>query len=92
MYATLVAVRVGIREFRAKLSDYLDRAKNGEVVVITERGKPVAELSGASKLEELIAQGRVRPAQRPKRPLPPLRGRELQRPNLSDTVIEGHGH
>lgn len=89
MYTNLVTVRVGVREFRAKLSDYLDLVKGGtEVVVITERGKAVARLNGPSNLERLIAEGRVRPASRPKGKLPPLRGPELERPNLSDTVIE----
>lgn len=35
---------VGIRELKAHLSDYVHRAQAGEVVVITDRGRPVAEL------------------------------------------------
>jgi prevent-host-death family protein len=65
-----MSVTVGIREFRENLKDYLERAKAGEEVVITERGKPVASLVGQpSKLDQLIAEGRVRPAKRPKTPI-----------------------
>jgi prevent-host-death family protein len=93
VYATVVSVTVGVRKFRENLSQYLDLVKDGSnVVVITERGKPVARLEGPSNLERLIAEGRVRPAKRAKRPLPPLEGPELEPPYLSDVVIEGHGH
>jgi prevent-host-death family protein len=85
-----MTVRVGVREFRSKLSHYLDLVKDGsELVVITERGKAVAELSGPSNLERMIEEGLVRPASKPKGKLPPLHGPRLERPNLSDTVIEG---
>lgn len=88
-----MSVTIGVRKFRENLSHYLDLVKDGSnVVVITERGKPVARLEGPSNLERLIAEGRVRPAKRPKRPLPPLEGPELEPPYLSDVVIEGHGH
>ncbi len=36
---------VGIRELKAHLSAYLAKVKAGEVVVITERGKPIGRLS-----------------------------------------------
>jgi prevent-host-death family protein len=67
MYATVVGVTVGIRKFRENLSYYLDLVREGgNVVVITDRGKPVARLSGPSNLERLIAEGKVRPARKPK--------------------------
>jgi prevent-host-death family protein len=89
MYTTFVAVRVGVRELRAKLSHYLDRARAGEEIVITERGKPVARLSGPSRYDELVERGLIRPAPRPRRRLRAPKGPVLERPNLSDTVIEG---
>lgn len=65
---------VGIRELKARLSEYVDRAHAGEVVVVTDRGRPVARLApleGESVLERLVADGlATRPAAR--RPLPPL--------------------
>ena len=59
--------RVGVRELRQNLSVYLDRVKDGERLVVTEHGQPVAELtplaSGSmSTLERLIVEGRARPA------------------------------
>ena len=35
---------VGIRELKAKLSEYLRMVKRGEVVRVTDRGKVVAEI------------------------------------------------
>jgi prevent-host-death family protein len=65
-----VSVTVGVRKFRENLSQYLDLVKQGsEVVVITERGKPVARLEGPSNYERMVAAGRIRPARRPKQPI-----------------------
>jgi prevent-host-death family protein len=36
--------KVGVARLKAQLSRYLDVAKRGEDVVITERGRPVAKL------------------------------------------------
>ena len=36
---------VGVRELRNHLSDYLQRVREGERVVVTDRGEPVVELS-----------------------------------------------
>jgi prevent-host-death family protein len=48
-----MSVTVGVRELRENLKDYLERAKTGEEVVITERGKPVARLIGQpSKVDQ----------------------------------------
>ena len=92
MYATLV--NVGIRELRENLRAVIDRAKGGEEIIITERGRPVAKLArvlAEDPLERGILEGRVRPALRPKEPvdldaLPRLRGKGK---TLSDYVIEG---
>src|SRR5436190_191966 len=35
---------IGIRELKAKLGEYVQRVKSGEVVLVTERGVVVAEL------------------------------------------------
>jgi prevent-host-death family protein len=61
-------MKVGIRELRADLRTWLDRAAGGEEVVITERGAPVAKLvtiAGGAVLDRLIAAGAVTPAERP---------------------------
>ncbi len=38
---------VGVRELRDHLSNYLRRVREGELLVITDRGKPIGELSPA---------------------------------------------
>ena len=37
-------MEVGIRELKAKLSEYIARAADGVTVVVTDRGRPVAKL------------------------------------------------
>jgi prevent-host-death family protein len=84
-----MSVTVGVRELRENLSAYLDRVKAGEEIVITERGKRVARIVGPSKLDQLIAEGRVRPAKKPKRPIRPEDRIKLDGPPwLSDMIIE----
>jgi prevent-host-death family protein len=46
---------VGIRDFKARLSEYMQRVKDGQSIVITEHGKPVGRiLPVAMSLEERI--------------------------------------
>ncbi|MCB0004462.1 MAG: type II toxin-antitoxin system prevent-host-death family antitoxin [Anaerolineae bacterium] len=52
----------GIRNFKAQLSSYVQQAKAGSVVIITERGKPVARLMPIrptieQRMEELVEAG-----------------------------------
>jgi prevent-host-death family protein len=55
-------MEVGVRELRNNLSKWIAKARRGQDIVITERGKPVARLTryGESPaLQRLIEQGRV---------------------------------
>lgn len=56
---------VGIAEFKARLSEYLDLVKSGEGLVVTDRGRPVAAVNRIpatdGELEELVRNGVVRP-------------------------------
>lgn len=83
------AMEVGIRELKTHLSRYVARVKQGEEIVVTEHGKPVARLvpmNGERKIDRLIREGVVRPARAQKGPLPePLRVPGL---SLSEIVIE----
>ena len=59
-----VTTRVGIRELKAKLSHYLDRAAAGETIVVTHHGRAKAELRPASyeqRREQLIREGHITP-------------------------------
>jgi antitoxin (DNA-binding transcriptional repressor) of toxin-antitoxin stability system len=53
--------KVNILEIKTKLSEYLDRAQNGETIVICRHNRPVAELRA-------LSAARVEP--RPIGPLP----------------------
>jgi len=43
-------VAVGIKELKAKLSEYVRAAHAGETILVTDRGDVVAVLTGASEL------------------------------------------
>lgn len=43
---------VGVRELKNRLTFYIDAAKNGDNVVVTDRGKPVAILHRLEDIEE----------------------------------------
>ena len=51
---------VGIRELKAKLSEYIERAARGESIRVTDRGIPKAVLTpipGVARLEQGRAEG-----------------------------------
>ncbi len=65
---------VGIRELRDGLSRHLAAVREGHTITVTDHGSPVARIipvGAPTKLEQLIAEGRVTPARRERRPLPP---------------------
>lgn len=72
--SVIVTTRVGIRELKAKLSHYLDRAAAGETIVVTDRGKAKAELRALSvdaRIQQGIEEGWITPGRGgPFRPLP----------------------
>jgi prevent-host-death family protein len=54
---------VGVRELKQRLSEYLDRAERGELVRVTDRGRPKAllgPLPGRANVEAGIAEGWIR--------------------------------
>jgi len=66
--------RVGVAELRQNLSRYLQRVQLGERLVVTDHNRPVAELGPLSgsvtRLDQLIAEGRVSPPRRQSLPQP----------------------
>jgi prevent-host-death family protein len=64
-----VSMDVAVSELRAHLSDYLDRAREGDEVVITDRGVPIARLLGltaTATLDRLAADGVIARAAAPR--------------------------
>jgi prevent-host-death family protein len=73
-------MNVGVRELKARLSDYLDRAERGEIITVTERGRPkavLAPLLGRGRLQQGIDEGWIRPATR--RGLDPVKRQRAER-------------
>lgn len=67
---------VGVRELRQNLSVHLRRVKDGAELTVTERGHPVATLAPVrdaplSTWDRLVAEGKIIPATRDFRDLPP---------------------
>jgi prevent-host-death family protein len=55
---------VGVRELKQRLSEYLDRAERGELVLVTERGRPKAllgPLPGRARIQDGVAEGWITP-------------------------------
>ena len=78
---------VGIRELRAGLSRYVEQVKQGEEIVVTEHGKPVARLvpmNGERKIDRLIREGVVHPAR--------VRGGRLPASRSGAGLRERHRH
>jgi prevent-host-death family protein len=64
---------MGIRELRDTLTQTIRRVRNGESVEVTHDGEPVAMIVPypEDRISQLIAEGKVRPALRPRTyPLP----------------------
>ena len=81
--------RIGIKELKAHLGTYVAKAEGGEYVVITHRGREVAELAPISEerrtMTLLAARGRARwtggkPAG--------LRGIKVKGKPVGETVVE----
>jgi prevent-host-death family protein len=81
---------VAVTELRAHLSKWLERARAGNEVVITDRGVPVARLLGlttTATLERLAAEGVIGQAAG-RRPVASGRARPRPRRPLSDIVSD----
>ncbi|HUF97556.1 MAG TPA: type II toxin-antitoxin system prevent-host-death family antitoxin [Ilumatobacter sp.] len=60
-------MNVGVRELKAKLSEYISMAEQGNDIVVTDRGRPVARLTmygETSALERGVEEGWIEPQRR----------------------------
>lgn len=79
---------VGIRALKQNASAVVADAAAGELVTITDRGRPVAQLVPvpSTRIEALIAAERGRSAQRRLSDLPPAARRRQGQPAISDEL------
>lgn len=80
---------VGVRELKARLSEYLDRAAAGEVIRVTDRGVPRAvlmPLPREHRVQQGIEEGWVtRGSHRRRRPARPVAAPSGQR---SEVILD----
>jgi prevent-host-death family protein len=82
---------VGVRELKQRLSEYLDRAERGELVRVTDRGRPKAllgPLPGRANVEAGISEGWISPGSR--RGLEPVK-RVRSSTRVLDSLAEDRG-
>jgi prevent-host-death family protein len=92
LYTT--SMDVAVSDLRAHLSDWLERARQGAEVVITDRGLPVARLLGldtTSAIERLTAEGVIARPRQSVRPVASGRARPRSRRPVADIVSEQRG-
>lgn len=81
---------VGIRELKQNASAVVARAAAGETITITDRGRPVAQVTPlpAPTLAQRVEQGLVRPPRRPFDTLPLPLPRPADGPSMSEILEE----
>ena len=88
-----MALAVGIRELRENLRAYLGRVKEGERIVVTERGVPIANIDRAGDARVLDDMVKAGLATRPSRPKTPIDPKKLVpvRGTVTDILLEQRG-
>ena len=66
-------MNVGVRQLRDGLSRHLAEVRSGHTITVTDHGRPIARIVPAgrlTRLEQLVAEGKVTPAKRSKQAAP----------------------
>jgi prevent-host-death family protein len=82
---------VGVTELRAHLGRWIDAARAGNDIVITDRGTPVARivaLDSTPVIDRLTARGVISRPARPTRPIAGDRHRPTPKRAVADIVSE----
>lgn len=82
---------VGVRELKARLSEFLQRAERGEVIRVTDRGRPKAVLGPvpvADRLKRGIEEGWIAP---PSGPTPRTWRRFKSKRTVQEVLDEDRG-
>ena len=86
--------RVGSRELKTRLGTYLRHVREGATIIVTDRGRPVAELRPLrsserdveGRLQELVLSGLVSGEVAERKPFAPFEPIEVSGGPLSDTI------
>ncbi len=89
---------IGIRDLKNKLTHYLEIAKKGDAIIITDRGTPVAILHNLDHIEEkagpeerlahLAKQGFLTlPRQQRGQGFPPVERAQVRGEPMSETIV-----
>jgi prevent-host-death family protein len=87
-------MEVGVRELKARLSEHLERVRDGEVVTVTSRGRRIAQIvpvPGQDNLDRGLSQGWItRVVDAP--PEPVVRQRPaMGTPTTTDLISQDRG-
>lgn len=91
----MTEMTVGVRELKARLSEYLHKVRTGETILITDRGQPVGRIVPAgqpleARLDAMIEAGSLAWSGQKLEPLAPVaqvRGKN----SVADLLIEERG-
>lgn len=93
----MAATQVGVRALRENLSSLLERVQAGEMLEVTEHGRPIARitpiLDPTDVRERLIAEGHLAPARGSLDGILPVRGKADVRQSkaIRDALEEQRG-
>ena len=85
-------MRVGTRELKNKLSEYMRRVKAGETIIVTEHGKTIGQIvpvkpTVEERLQAMVASGQMEWNGQKLKPYQPKAVNKGDR-QLSDLVVE----
>jgi len=88
----MAQMTVGIRELKARLSNYIQQVKAGATLIITERGKPVGRImplspSVETRVQELVQAGLIAWSGHKLVPMMPV-ARTRGRRTVADLLLE----
>jgi prevent-host-death family protein len=86
---------VGVRELKARLSEYLRRVRTGETIVITDHGRPVGRIVPAdqpleARLEAMVESGSLAWSGQKLEPIVPA-ARVRGEPSVAELLIQERG-
>jgi prevent-host-death family protein len=90
--ALIEEMKVGTRELKNKLSEYMHRVKAGETITVTEHGKPIGQIvpiksTVEERLQAMVGAGQAEWNGQKLKPYQPKAENKGDR-QLSDLVIE----